>query len=729
MSIAFLEIDLGAATRVGLVDIVDIASAGADASDGWWVEYSTDNSSWTQFADKFDLLGSETFTRRASLAPGEDVTARYWRLVADDALSGRTIAVDAVQMWQESEELSAARGFGFSYSTETDYAMVLTDRAIEVYDAGVHVGSVYSPYTSAQVAEVTRAQSLDTLLQFHEDVEPWRVFRQGDGSEWDSRAQSFDNVPQIRFSDATYTNGTNEKQEVLLLKMTSGTDRFNLKYGGKVSASITYDGDNSTTAGNIEAALEGIEDVGSGNVSVSRTATNTFTVEFINDLGQQPIALMSYQFLGPGDGDEIIDVSKVVDGEFGGEPIMSAARGWPSCGTFYQSRLALAGFKGRKATLAFSVLSDFFDLDLELEGSDGGLLLPIDNDQMKAIRQVNPGNHFQIFTDDGEFWISDRVIAKGQIPNFALGPERGIWPGLDVAQADDNNFYVPADGKSVRAFVFEEASQRYRALNASRLSAHLIASPTGWATIRRDSSEGADRVFLANADGSAAVYTLATAEDFAAWVPWGTQGGEFVDFIAEGGRTLYAIVERTVDGQTGLRLEIYDPAALYDAHVAVSEDDPVSEVSGLDHLEGETVELWLDGRPYGSAAVASGAVALPVAASEIEVGLNVAWRAETMDLVMDVGGTTRGSKSRVHSVHLLLEDTGSIAVGANGEEPREILLRSTADAFKPLGDILYTGPVEIDGLMGYARENSVVITQTIRSPATVRAFTMEGRTV
>lgn len=726
MTTVFVNIDLGAAQEVGLVDIIDISSAGAYVADAWWVEYSTDNVSWTQFGQTFDMQANDAFTRRAALSPGQSVTARYWRLVAGAGLSGRTILVSEFRMWREGVQLSNAKAFGFAYSTETDYAMVLSDRSLEVYNNGAHVGSVYSPHRHAFVPEVNRAQSLDTLIQFHEDYKPWRIFRQGDGSEWDSRAQVFENIPQIQFAGETYTNGQNEKQEVLTLNMTSGIDRFNLKYAGKVSPSITYDGDNATTASNIQVALQAIDEIGAGNVTVTRTDTNTFTVEFVGDLAQQEHPILSFQFLGPGDGDEILDVSKVQDGEEGGEPIMSSTRGWPSCGTFFQSRLAMAGFRSRPATVGFSVLSSFYDFDIDLIGPEGALLLGIDNDEMKRIRQVHPGNHFQIFTDDGEFWIADRVIAKGEPISFALGSQRGILPGLEVIEADDNAFFAASDGKSVRAFVFDDASQRYIAPNASRLSPHLIASPAGWATVRRDSDEGADRVFLANADGSASVYTIATAEQFAAWVPWQTQGS-FVDFVAEGGVTLYAIVERTVDGTTSRRLELYDPDALYDAAYVASEAAPVSSVSGLDHLEGESVLMWLDGRPRGSATVTGGAVSLPEAASEIEIGLDVTVRAEIMSLVFDVGGTTRGRKSRIAAAHMLLENTGSIAIGANGEPPRELDLRSPADAFKPLADVLFTGPVEIDGLMSYARENTLVITQTVRAPLTVRGFTLEGR--
>ncbi|MEP3072820.1 MAG: hypothetical protein ABJQ26_08530 [Maricaulis sp.] len=571
-----VRVDFGAPVEVHLVDAIDFEVEGAAAADAWRVEYSHDASTWTAFGNTFDADGKQS--RRAGLGPRQSITARYWRVFGTVAIEGREFAAAELRFWRETDELSNVKAFGFAYDTTATYLMVHTDRNIEVYDARERRASIPAPHRHADIAIVNRAQSLDTLLQFHSDYAPWRVFRYSDAGNWDAREQAFENVPREQFDGTSYTNGKNEKQEVLTLNMTDGSDRFTLSYAGKVSPGITYAGNDADTANNIATALAAIEDIGAGNVTVTKTDNNTFTVEFVGDLAQQEHPVLGYQFLGPGDGDEILQVSRVQEGEKGGEDIFSAARGYPSCGTFYQSRLLMGGMRSRPATVLFSVLGDYFNFDIELTG-DGALSLAIDDDQIKRIRHIYPGRSLGIFTDDAEFWVTDRVIVKGEPISFAKGTRRGVKIGLDVLEADDQTLFVQADGGAVRAFSYAEGLQSFVAPSLSRLAPHLVKDPGDWTVRRGASARGAELVFLANSDGSAGVCALMADEEFLAWHNWDTDG-KFMSFGTEGADEVYAVIERTAGGVTTRRLEAYDETSLYDAAVIRALDPAIDVAAG-----------------------------------------------------------------------------------------------------------------------------------------------------
>lgn len=727
---AVVTVDFGSARTIGLVDLFNATISGAVAQDALRIEYSTDNSNWSTFGSAFDAGSAQS--RRAGLAAGQSVSARYWRVFGTSAIAGRTISFDALVFWQETASLSNVKLYGFAYDTEADYLMVQTDRNIDVYNGRVHVASVRAPHPHSAVPEVNRAQSLDTLILFHADKAPWRIFRyRGDG-EWTCDVLPLENIPLEQFGDTTYVNGTNEKQEIFFSGFTAGSDRYNLSYAGAATAGVTFaggtvGGTGVTSAAAMQAALQALPEIGSGNVTVTCTAANTFEIEFVNDKGQQEHPVLATFFLGPGTGDEIISATRTQKGKKGGEAIISDARGWPACGTFYQARLVLAGLKARPATALFSVLQDFFNFNIELEG-DGALSLTIDNDQVKRIRQIYPGRNLALFTDDSEFWIADRVIVKGERISFAQASRRGIRAGLDVLEADDQTLFVQADGQSVRAFAYADQRQSYLAPNISRLSPHLVREPVDWSVRRGGGYAGAELVFVANADGEGAICGLMADEEFLAWHHFSTLG-DILSFGTEGLSEVYAAVERTVDGTTTRRLEVYDDSCVFDAAVVESHGSPASVQTGLDHLEGATVGIWADGRYQGTATVASGQISLPVAASEVQAGLAFTVEGETMPYREARLGSLVDQPCRFHTVTLSLSGTAAVSVGANGGNLQNVDLRGMGtNAFQPAGDILFTGEKRIVGIGGYSNQSTIRVSQPHRAPlGIVRAITGDGR--
>jgi hypothetical protein len=80
---------------------------------------------------------------------------------------------------------------------------------------------------------------------------------------------------------------------------------------------------------------------------------------------------------------------------------------------------------------------------------------------------------------------------------------------------------------------------------------------------------------------------------------------------------------------------------------------------------------------------------------------------------------------RIHTLHINIADTDSIAVGANGEEPQDIILHETSDpvdAPMPLKTRLLT----VDGsvLLGMMEGTTAVITQKRPGELRVRDIAM-----
>jgi len=70
-------------------------------------------------------------------------------------------------------------------------------------------------------------------------------------------------------------------------------------------------------------------------------------------------------------------------------------------------------------------------------------------------------------------------------------------------------------------------------------------------------------------------------------------------------------------------------------------------VSGLDHLEGKTVQVKTDGAAHPTKVVASGAITLDVASGEVVIGLPYTMLALTLRKEYDIGaGSMQGQRTR-----------------------------------------------------------------------------------
>jgi hypothetical protein len=103
---------------------------------------------------------------------------------------------------------------------------------------------------------------------------------------------------------------------------------------------------------------------------------------------------------------------------------------------------------------------------------------------------------------------------------------------------------------------------------------------------------------------------------------------------------------------------------------------PVSSVTGLDHLEGETVGILADGSVLPQQVVANGKITLQQPASKIIIGLPYVSDGQTLNI--DTGEpTTQGKRKKIPSATLRVERTRGLKVGTDFNYLTEIKMRTT----------------------------------------------------
>lgn len=145
-------------------------------------------------------------------------------------------------------------------------------------------------------------------------------------------------------------------------------------------------------------------------------------------------------------------------------------------------------------------------------------------------------------------------------------------------------------------------------------------------------------------------------------------------------------------------------------------DAKVDEVTGLEHLEGETVSILGDGNVFPQAVVTDGTVTLNEAASKIIVGLPFTARLRTMDL--DVGEPTiQGKRKKVAALTSRVDQTRGLKVGPSFDELKEYKQRTTEPMGQPIA--LFTGDQRMQMTPNWSVPGRMCLEVSDPLPATV----------
>lgn len=585
------------------------------------------------------------------------------------------------------ETLPAVRFIPFQYSTTQRYLLLATVENITVFKDGIYQADIPIPHTEAQLLEMTWTQSLDTLLLFHPDVQFQKIQRQGTDVDWAIEPLVAANPPTYFFERDTGSTGTPSAKTGSSVTFTAGASEF--------------------TAGDVGKTIRGNAGVAKITAYSSETSvTISISTDFLNT---NAIAAGSW----------------TVE-----ESAWSDARGWPSCGTFHQGRLWLAGSRQMPQSCWGSRSNSYFDFDTSQTLDDFGIAMTADADTVSAIAQLYSGRYLQAFTSDSEWYIpvsSDtitpenawlkRATKRGMKTEDADGTKRR----LAIAEADGAVIFVQSGGKAVREFVWDEAQQDFRCDPISLLSSHLLNDPVDFAIRKATSTEDADFVIVVNYDGTLAILCTLRDQSVTSWTGSSTRG--LFKGVGIDGNWIYFAVQREIDGDQVLDLERFNSAYLLDGSIKASADPAVSTFSGFGDLGSESVTVYADEEHRGTFTADSGDVTIDCEAYEMEAGFDF----PTM-LVDDVekrtpyirtqrvepnlpDGTAVGILKRIIEARLVLNATQNVTV--NGEDAS---FDNFDEAMFDDPPKTFTGVYAAQGLLGWDEDGQIEISQSAPGP-------------
>jgi hypothetical protein len=744
------EVDLGSDVAVCFVDVVGFESEDTARDDCFGVEYY-DGANWQPFGVPDGAVGgylknlrTAARTRRFACKPGGETSARHYRIVVTGGSGPGDISIDSLRMWRERDDLSPVELISFAKSNQEVYEIALSDRNIDIFRDGAYLGSAIVPLAAELVPEAAWVQSLDTLFLFHQEMRTWRVLRQAADDEWNADAPDFTNVPDLSASTA-FSGDQDEIQDLTFTGLASG-DKVVLYLGDLITGEITYS-DDATLATDIATEIEALPGVDSDNIAASVEDAGVIRVAFRDTNGAQAWPLLAGVALEPSSA--TIAAAVVQRGLNASGSLMADDTGWPSCGTLYQGRLMLGGFRGAPSTYGFSRAGDLFDFTDSGDPvtADMGLINTIDSDQVETIKRLAVGQNLHLFTGLGEWWIENRTIDATQPLNVLLAHRYGIEARLQPMPVQGAMVFVQDGGeingarqpaKVVRDMIFDFAERNnYTAEPLSLLGPHLLTDIVAMAHRPGVTTREASLVAFVNADGKMALLTLMRAQEVIAMTPRDTPG-KFRGAATDINRNLWLAVEREVDGRDDIWLERMDDDAILDAQVTLSGTASVT-VDGLEHLEGrEDVWVFADGDRVGPFTVTGGEITLDDPASERIAGLFAGLEGRTMPMREKAqDGNPLRPPLRVYEVEFALAECGDFEMRANGGDWVEVPIRHLngapipkeatgeepeGDLDTPLLDRLYTGYMRIENLKGITRQGQIEWRQTKPAPFKMRAL-------
>ena len=203
---------------------------------------------------------------------------------------------------------------------------------------------------------------------------------------------------------------------------------------------------------------------------------------------------------------------------------------------------------------------------------------------------------------------------------------------------------------------------------------------------------------------------------------------------SNGEEELWMIVQRTIDGVTRRYIEFME--ATFDTRESSTKKNAffidsglsynstaTATISGLDHLEGQTVSILGDGSVYAAQSVTSGGISsLAPAVSEVQIGLS--YESIVKTLRPEAGaddGTAQGKTKRVFDLTARFIQTLGAKVSEDGINYDEIQFRagsSSMDGSPPL----FSGDKQIQFRGGWETEGQVYIKQDQPLPIHITAI-------
>lgn len=345
----------------------------------------------------------------------------------------------------------------------------------------------------------------------------------------------------------------------------------------------------------------------------------------------------------------------------------------PRAVTYYEQRKAFGGGLNAPQTLWLTGSGTESNLNFSIPQQDNdGIEITIASREAHTIRHLVPLSDLLVLTTGGEWrcmGASDSALTPASIQ---VKPQSYIGASPAQPVVTGNTCIFVADrGSHFREVSLDWQTSAYKTLDLNIMAPHLVDGfnisdvafsktpiPVVWAT---------------RADGVLLGLTYLPDQQIIAWHRHVTDGTiESVCSIPEGEEdAVYLVVNRNINGinkryierMKTLRFATQEDAFLVDSGLTYI-GAAATTISGLSHLEGETVAVVGDGKVQTNKVVAGGSITLDAAASKVHIGLPFTQEVITLTPVVEgAADFAQGRQMNINKVIVHILRSGLISAG------------------------------------------------------------------
>jgi len=396
------------------------------------------------------------------------------------------------------------------------------------------------------------------------------------------------------------------------------------------------------------------------------------------------------------------------------------ANGYPRTVTFYEQRLFFAGTSASPQTIWGSQTADYENFDQGTGLADQSMEYAIATNRVNVIRWMQPSRDLIVGTGGGEFKVG-RPQGEPLTPSNVMVTQQttyGSWT-IPPLQVGNSILFAQRARRKLREFSYQYQDNGYIAPDMTLLAEHITS---GYLKDMDYQQEPDSIVWSCTADGKLLSMTYERPEDVVAWAGHEVGGTDSkVESLTVITNTtqdqLWVLVQRTINGSSVRYVEYLDPDINVDSGITGTVSTATTSVSGLSHLEGETVNVVINDAVFPDKTVSSGSITISVPTGwsnvAIEVGLNFTSTLKTMRVEAgSQAGKAQGLKKRWNEVKVRLLNTTGVKI--NGDQ---LPFRTSADLMSA-GVGLFTGDKRVTNL-GWDRDGIIEIKQEQPLPLTV----------
>jgi len=420
-------------------------------------------------------------------------------------------------------------------------------------------------------------------------------------------------------------------------------------------------------------------------------------------------------------------------------PALSGSDNRPSVVSFFEQRLVFGNTNNNPQTLWFSKNGDYSNFTVGT-ADDDALIYTIASNQVNAIRFLSATRVLTVGTSGGEYVLTS--TNDGPVtPTTTLIRKYSNYgtATIEPVQVADVTLFVQRGNRKIREFKFvgDVNTGGYSAPDMTILAEHITNGGIDHMAFQQEPDSV---VWCVRNDGTLLGMTYRREEEVVAWhkhVIGGTfnSGQAVVESVATlptdtGEDSLYMIVKRTINSTTKRYIEkmkLFDfganttTAFFVDSGLSYS-GSATTTLSGLYHLEGETLQILGNGATHPDKTVSSGGITLDYSSTTAAVGYGYDSEMQTLRIESgSVDGTSQGKPKRIHAITLRLYESVGVEIGNDASEIDRIFFRDSSmsmDTAIPL----FTGDKDIEFSGGFDDDDRVYIKQGQPLPLTVLAF-------